>query len=141
MGMSLSKANKKIAQKKAIDYWNKQIEEGLNKYQKLVSLWVLHEKNGFGGVRGCRFVVDYEDLWSCVNKREMTDLTLMDIEVAVLSEMDIYIAENGNAYYFGKGNGKKVIKDGKIDWSALDEFVKKADEKYEEGRSHEVNRC
>ena len=141
MGMSLSKANKKIAQQKAMDFWNKQIEQGLNKFQKIVSLWVLHEKFGFGGKRGVKFAVDYEDLWTCVVNREITDLSLLDIEAAVLSDMDIYIADNGNLYYFEKGNGKHFVKDGKIRWFELNEFVKKADEKHEEGRSHEVNRC
>ena len=139
MGMSLSKANKKIAQQKAIDYWNKKIEEGLNKYHKLVSLWILHEKFGFGGQRGVKYVINYEDLWTCIDKRQMTDLTLMDIEVAILAEMDIYISDDGNSYYFGKGNGKNVIKDGKIDWVKLNDFVKKADEKYEKGKKNERN--
>lgn len=132
MGMSASKANKKIAQQKAIDFWNKQIEKGLDKHHKLVSLWTLHEKFGFGGNRGVKFVVYYADLWECVYKRNVTELTLMDIEIAVLMAMDIYIADNGNVYYFGKNNGKKFVKNGKINWTAMDEFIKNADKKYME---------
>jgi hypothetical protein len=107
MGMSISKANRKIAMQKAIDDMHKMIDEGLAKQHKLVMAWVLHTKFGFGTQRASELLVEYENLWGCISRKEMTGLCLDDIERAVADELDLYIHESGNVFYLGRGKGKK----------------------------------
>lgn len=124
MGMSLSKANQKIAQAKAIKEMEKKIDAGLNKQHKDVMTWVLHTKKQFGTKRALETLLDYEELWTCVGKKEMTGLTLDNVEAGNLAEMDIYIHTDGNIYDVGKGKGKDFVKDNVIDHKALFEFLK-----------------
>ena len=124
MGMSLSKADRKIAQAKAIREMEKKIDAGLNKQHKDVMTWVLHTKRQFGTKRALEMLLDYEELWTCVGKREMTGLTLDNVEAGNLAEMDIYIHTDGNIYDVGKGKGKDFVKDNVVDHKALFEFLK-----------------
>ena len=98
MGMSLSKADRKIAQAKAIREMEKKIDAGLNKQHKLVMIWMLHTKFGYGTQRAAEALVEYENLWGCISRKELTGLTLDDIERAVADEMDLYIHESGNIF-------------------------------------------
>jgi hypothetical protein len=112
MGMSMSKADRKIAQKKAVQAMEKMINDGLNKQHKLVMIWMLHTKFGYGTQRASEALVEYENLWGCISRKELTRLTLDDIERAVADELDLYIHESGNIFYLGRGKGKKqTIKD------------------------------
>lgn len=124
MGMSMSKADRKIAQAKAIREMEKKIDAGLNKQHKDVMAWVLHTKRQFGTKRALETLLDYEDVWVCVGKKEMTGLTLDNVEAGNLAEMDIYIHTDGNIYDVGKGKGKDFVKDNVIDHKALFEFLK-----------------
>lgn len=124
MGMSLSKADRKIAQAKAIREMEKKIDAGLNKQHKDVMTWVLHTKRQFGTKRALETLLDYEELWTCVNKCDMTGLKLDNVEAGNLAEMDIYIHTDGNIYDVGKGKGKDFVKDNVIDHKALFEFLK-----------------
>ena len=124
MGMTLSKANKKIAMQKAVDEMHKKIDNGLNKQHKDVMAWVLHTKRNFGTKRALETLLDYEDIWVCCGKRDMTGLTLDNVEAGNLAEMDIYIHTDGNIYDVGKGKGKDFVKDDVVDHKALFEFLK-----------------
>ena len=120
MGMSLNKANQKIAMQKAVNDMHKMIDKGLNKQHKLVMIWMLHTKFGYGTQRASEALVEYENLWGCISRKELTGLTLDDIERAVADELDLYIHESGNIFYLGRGKGKKqTIED-------MQEMAKKA---------------
>ena len=58
--MSCSKADRKIAQAKAIKEMEKKIDNGLNKQHKLVMIWMLHTKFGYGTQRASEALVEYE---------------------------------------------------------------------------------
>lgn len=107
MGMSLSKANQKMAMQKAVNDMHKIINKGLNKQHKLAMVWTLHTKFGFGTQRASELLVEYENIWGCISRKEMTGLCLDDIERAIADEMDLYIHESGNVFYLGRGKGKK----------------------------------
>ena len=120
MGMSCSKADRKISQAKALKKMEEKIDTGLNKQHKLVMIWMLHTKFGYGTQRASEALVEYENLWGCISRKELTGLTLDDIERAVADELDLYIHESGNIFYLGRGKGKKqTIED-------MQEMAKKA---------------
>ena len=129
--MTLREAEKKIARQAALKSLNKKIDDGLNKQHKLVMTWTLHLKHGFGAKRALEQLIEYENTWACVNAKDMTDLKLDDIEACVLSEMDLYIHENGNIYHVGKGKGKDFVKDNVINKKELFAFLKIKEVKYE----------
>ena len=106
MGMSMSKVNQKIAMQRAIDDMHKMIDKGLNKQHKLAMVWMLHTKFGYGTQRASEALVEYENIWGCISRKEMTGLCLDDLERAIADELDLYIHESGNIFYLGRGKGK-----------------------------------
>ena len=97
MGMTLSKANKKMAFKKAKDEAVKrlidEVNTGLALQMELVMLLVLHDKFGFGGKRCLKALTEFEETWDSMNKSELTGLTIDDIAQVVKEEIGIKIDE------------------------------------------------